>query len=165
MTEGAFIDDDCLIKDEIFMGTQHLVICVLCKKVLKNPMKCKNCQKSYCKVCIDKKGECTTDNCLSDEFVENTSIYTLLKFIKYKCSNCEEIVEYNDVEKHLKDGCQKKENEPTLIDCKEPKLIDCIEPKLIDCIKQKRRLKKLTSNEVEKAKRENRDIYHLSSKL
>ena len=121
--------------------------------------------KIYCKACIDKKGECTTENCLSDEFVENTGVYTLLKFIKYKCSNCEEIVEYNDVEKHLKDGCQKKGNEPTLIDCKEPTLIDCIEPKLIDCIKQKRRLKKLTSNEVEKAKRENRDIYHLSSKL
>ena len=127
MKEGSFIDDDCIIKDEIFLGIRNLVICGKCLKLLKNPMMCKNCQKAFCKVCIDKEGKCTTDNCLSDEFVENTNAYPLLQLIKFKCSNCQEIVKYNDVEKHLKDGCQQKENEPTLT----------------DCIKQKQRLKQL----------------------
>ena len=61
-------------------------------------------------------------------------------------SNCKEEVKYNDVEKHLKDGC-----------------IQVDGPILTDCIYRKKALKKLTPNEVERVKSQNRKIYNLSS--
>ena len=145
---GSFIDDDCIIKDEVFQGIQNLVICDICKKILKNPMMCNNCQKAFCKECIDKKGKCTTASCKVSEFVKNKNALPVLKMVKYKCSNCKEEVKYEDVEKHLEDGCMHRENEI----------------RLADTIYEKRTLKKLTPDEVGKAKSKNKVIYHLSSK-
>ena len=148
MSNKAYIDDDCIIKDETFLMFQNLLICDICKKILKNPMMCKNCQKVFCKACIDKRGECPSSNCLGSEFIINTDKQAMLKMIIYSCRNCKEEVKYDDVEKHLKNGC----------------ITQTDEPKLADTIRKKPKLRKLTPEEVKKAKDKGEKIYHLSSK-
>jgi hypothetical protein len=148
MAKKSYIDDNCIIKDETFLGIKSSIICDICKKILKDPVMCSNCQKVFCKACIDEKGECTTIGCLGNRLDKCADKCVMLGLIKYCCKNCKEVVKYNDVEKHLKSGCKFRENEPTLA----------------DCINKKHELKKLTKEEVKNAKKNNEEIYHLSSK-
>ena len=68
--------------------------------------------------------------------------------LKYRCRNCKGEIPYNDVEKHLNDGCEKQEDGP----------------RLIDCFYKKHELRKITPAEVEKLSKEGKLIYHLISK-
>ena len=72
MLNDSYIDDDCIIKDETFLAFKNLLICNICNKILKKPMMCKNCQKVFCKTCIEKDKKCT---CSGTEFVESQDKY------------------------------------------------------------------------------------------
>ena len=145
MLNDSYIDDDCIIKDETFLAFKNLLMCNICNKILKEPMMCKNCQKVFCKTCIEKNKKC---ECSGTEFVENQDKYMMLKMIKYLCRNCKEEVKYDDVEKHLGNGCETRENEP----------------RLADCIYKKHELKKLTDDEIKEVRDKGQQIYHLSGK-
>jgi hypothetical protein len=147
MEKESYIDDECVIKDETFFNFENFLFCEICKKILKNPMMCSNCQKVFCKACIDEKGDCPTIGCLGN-ISESKDKSAILKMIKFKCRNCKEEVKYDDVENHLKDGCKTQE----------------YEPRLSDCINKKLKLIKLTSDKVGNLKSKGEKIYHLSGK-
>lgn len=46
---NEYIDDDCLIQDENYLTFKPLMECFICKKILKNPVMCSNCQSNFCK--------------------------------------------------------------------------------------------------------------------
>ena len=68
--------------------------------------------------------------------------------IKYKCKNCKREIKYNDVESHLKLGCCKKQEED----------------RLCDIIYKKKKLKKLTNDEIKAVKDKKKEINHLKNK-
>ena len=148
MAKKPYIDDDCIIKDETFLEIKSLITCDICKKILKDPVMCSNCQKVFCKACIDERGECTKTGCLGNRLEKSVDKSVMLGLIKYCCKNCKEVVKYNDVEKHLQAGCTFREKEITLA----------------DCINKKRELIKLTKEEIKSARDNNHEVYHLSSK-
>lgn len=146
-----YINDDCLIEDENYLAFKSLILCQLCKKILKNPMICINCQNSFCKKCLDNWCEnyakCPK-NCQNPNYQKNTDKLALLSLIKYKCRNCKSEVKYNDVQSHLNSGCGKIENE-----CK-----------LSEIIYKKKKLKKLTDDEIKAIKDNKKEINYITSK-
>ena len=149
MENEPYITDDCVIKDETYYGFINLVKCDICQKILKDPMMCKNCQKVFCKSCIEKEKTCLNKNCIQSEFVKSIDKKAILNMLKFLCSNCKEEIKYEDVEMHLSSGCKKRENEL----------------RLSDCLYKKKELKKLTSEEVAEARDKGHKIYQLSGKI
>lgn len=152
MEDNAYINDDCILENEAYKIFKDKIICDLCKKILKEPIICKNCQQNYCKVCIDewkKKENKCPNNCNKPDYAKSVDKPGILAMLTFLCRNCKEEIKYNDVESHLKSGCKKVKN-PT---------------KLIDFIYRKRKLYKLTKDEVKKVKEEGHTIRHISSKI
>ena len=148
---NEYIDDDCLIQDENYLTFKPLMDCFICKKILKNPVMCSNCQSNFCKKCIenwsDEHSKCP-NNCENSEYKTNQDKMALLSILKFKCKNCKSEVKYNDVKSHVDSGCGKLERES----------------KLCEIIYKKKKLKKLTSEEVKKAKEKNEEINYITSK-
>lgn len=149
MENKPYITDDCVIKDETYFGFQNLVKCDICQKILKDPMMCKNCQKVFCKSCIEREKSCPNKNCMENEFVESKDKKVMLSMLKFLCSNCKEEIKYEDVEKHLSSGCKKRENEL----------------RLSDSFYKRKALKKLTPEEIAEARNKGHKIYQLSGKI
>ena len=152
MKKGYFITDDSIIEDEYYNNIKGFIKCSLCNKIFKEPVICKNCQSVYCKACMEiyKKKEGKCPNCEENsEFPKSIDKPALLSNLKFLCQNCKEEIRYNDIESHLKKGCYTNEN-PS---------------KLFDAIYKKKKLKKLTPDEISRIKNNNKQyINHLSSK-
>ena len=95
--------------------------------------------KSYCKVCIENweknKGKCP--NCKEEsEYPESMDKSALLFSLIFLCKNCKAEIKYTDVESHLQNGC----------------ITNTKTSKLFDIIYKKKKLKKLTREEIERIK-------------
>lgn len=151
MIKGDFITDASVIEDDYYLRVKEIIKCNLCNKIFKDPVLCKNCQKTYCKVCIENwiKTEGTCPNCEKEsEYPENIDKSALLFSLKFLCKNCKEEIKYNDVESHLQIGCITNKNSSNLF----------------DAIYKKKKLIKLSPEEVNKIKKNKQYINHLSSK-
>ena len=113
LSKAEYFIDNCIVKDTLFFSFKDLLICPLCNKIFKNPFMCINCQKSYCKECLDNY---SNSNICPNEKIETIfnhckSKEEMLSKIKYKCRNCKkEITQYNILE-HLKENCEYNEIE------------------------------------------------------
>ena len=146
-----YIDDDCLIEDENFLTFKPLMECSICKKILKKPMICLNCQANFCEKCIEKWGEDHSkcpNNCENPNYKINSDKIALLSMLKFKCRNCKNEIKYNDVQSHLDLGCGK----------------NIQEARLCDVFYKKKKLKKLSSAEVKNAREKNKEINYITSK-
>ena len=152
MINRPFITDDDVIEDESYNRIKEMIKCKLCNNILKEPMVCKGCQNVYCKKCIDNwsknEDDCPND-CISPSYAISYDKAALLSMLNFLCQNCKKEIRYNDVESHLKAGCEKS----------------LYQTKLFDAIYKKKKLKKLTSEEVSDVRKENKNVNHLSSKL
>lgn len=151
MKNEVFITDDCIIEDEAYLAVKDSIKCGLCKKILKEPIICKKCQNNYCKFCIDKWkliNKTCPNKCQEPDYDKSADKPFILSMLKFICRNCKEEIKYNDRESHLKSGCKTNRNLS----------------KLYDVIYKKKKLKKLTMDDVERVKKEGYDINHISSK-
>lgn len=151
MKKENFITDDSIIENEAYLSIKEFIKCILCRKIYKEPVICKNCQHAYCKACIENwistKGNCP--NCgEKTEFVKSIDKSALLLTLKFLCQNCKEEIKYIDVESHLQKGCITNNSQASLF----------------DSIYKKKKLMKLSQEEIEKIKKEKHKINHLSSK-
>ena len=146
-----YIDDDCLIEDEFYNGIKDLIKCQYCNEMLKEPMMCNVCCDTFCNKCINKmqKDKKNGHKCKKAKYVKNQNIIKTMGKLKYLCKNCKYEIKKEDIENHLKKGCEKNEN-PT---------------KLMDCIFRKKSLIQLKDEEIKKLKEEKTKIYHISSKI
>ena len=147
-----YIDDDCLIKDENYLTFKSLMECFICKKILKNPMICLNCQTNFCKNCIEKWCEDFSKcpkNCEEPKYKVNNDKLALLSMLKFKCRNCKNEIKYNEIKSHLDLGCGK----------------NIEENRLCDVIYKKKKLKKLTSEEIKSVTGQNKEINYITSKI
>ena len=146
MKKNDFLTDDCIIEDEVYAGIKDIIKCKYCFKILKEPMICRDCQNVYCKACIDKKPNIC--KCKNPDYVPSIDKKAVLSMLKYRCKNCKKEVKYNEVESHLNKGCKK----------------NLTETKLIEQIYKKKKLKKLSYDEIGEITNKGQKINHLSSK-
>ena len=149
MENELYITDDCLIENEEYQIFKDYIKCELWKKILKEPILCKICQKTYCKVCIDKwkknNNKKCPNNCEEPDYQISPEKQMMLSMLNYLCRNCGEEINYNDVESHLNSGCKTVST-------------------LFGLTLRKKHLKKLSSDDEAKIKNEGYDINNLSSK-
>ena len=146
-----YIDDDCLIEDELYKDIKDTIKCKYCNEILKEPMMCIVCGESFCNNCIKKmqKDKKNSHKCKKAKYVKNQNTIKLMGKLKYLCKNCKYEIKKEDIENHLKEGCEKNEN-PS---------------KLMDCIFRKKSLTKLKQEEIKKLEDKKTNMYHISSKI
>ena len=113
-----YIDDDCLIEDEFYNDIKEMIECKLCQKLLKTPMMCNVCGSAFCNNCVKKmqKKKDKSHKCKKAKYIENKNVIKMMSKLKYLCRNCKNEVKKEDIENHLKQGCEKLENPTRLMD-------------------------------------------------
>ena len=132
-----YFDENNPIEDDCYNAIKDLIKCEYCAKILKDPMMCNECQRTYCNKCIDKLNSDNHD-CKKLSFFQSMEAISLLNKLKYLCKNCKSEIKKENIETHLKEVCIKKEN-PS---------------KLKNEIYKKKSLQKLTRDEIKKLKKE-----------
>ena len=102
------IDSD-LVGQEFSLLIEEL-ICPICEYLVWDAKMCKVCEKSYCKVCINKwllksTGKCP-NRCKYETIELSRTIKNLLNKVQIKCLNnekgCNEMIGYEQYENHYK---------------------------------------------------------------
>ena len=111
LEKDEYFADDCIIENDLYNSIKGMIKCDLCHKILKDPYMCNDCQKVYCKKCLEnysqlkicpyKYNEATFSPCLQK--------IALLSKIKYRCKNCKKEVIQTDIKTHLESNCEHKE--------------------------------------------------------
>ena len=147
-----FINNDTVIKDEIYNVFKDSLYCSICFNIFIEPIMCIKCQNSFCKQCIDKmEGIKCPNKCEEPNYQKSNSKYDILKNLKFKCKYCKTIIDYNDAENHKNICCT------DLIDSYE--IIDDL-----PIISPKKRIQKLTPEQMNILKKENEDVTYINSK-
>ena len=96
-----FINNDTIIKDDIYKSFKGLISCPLCNNILIEPVMCMKCQKSFCKKCINEMADIKCpNNCEQANFQNCISKNEILTKLKFKCKYCKSILSYDDALKH-----------------------------------------------------------------
>ena len=134
--EEKFLDN-FIIEDGYYIGIKDLILCPLCSKILKEPYICNECQKVYCKKCLEKdyRLKICPENKIQTKFSPDVNSNRLISNLKYRCRNCLEIVVQSDIKTHLESNCRKAERVKK-------------EKTLSEIINKKKELIKLSLNEV-----------------
>ena len=137
-----YINDDTIIKNDVFKSFEELIYCPLCQCLMIEPVICFNCQNNYCKKCIEswkqKKDTCPNrcENPIFKNAIEKNRLITKMKF---KCiKGCGAEISFDDIKKHYSSNC----------------------------LENKRKIKVLTSEEASLLREKNKgiDLEHLNSK-
>ena len=140
-----YINNNTLVENEISTLFKDSFTCPLCKNVFINPYICMNCQKVYCKKCIDnwsKSNKKCPNNCEKPNYQECLGKKDILSKLKFKCSKCAGEIDYDDAERHH-NSCTGKTSSNT---------------------PNEKRIKKLTSDEVNILKQEGNEITYITGK-
>ena len=146
--EEVYFDDKDLIEDEYYNGIKDLIKCNQCDKIIKEPMMCMKCQGNFCKSCTNQL-IMEKHQCENPTYSENKSAIILLQNLKYLCPNCKCEIKQINIEKHIKEGCNKLDN-PT---------------KLMDEIFRKKALRKIDQDEIRELSKQKKNINHITCKL
>ena len=137
LKKEEYFSDDFIIEDGYYIGIKDLILCPLCSKILKKPYICNECQKVYCKKCLEKdyRLKICPENKIKTKFSPDVNSNRLISNLKYRCRNCLEIVVQSDIKTHLESNCRKAERVKK-------------EKTLSEIIQTKKELIKLSLNEV-----------------
>ena len=112
LKKDEYFSDDCVIEDDpIYISLKDEIICPLCSKIFKEPFMCNECQKEYCKKCLQKDSKlkiCPNEK-KKRTFNLSKNKNELVSKIKYRCKNCLEVVIQKDIKAHLKENCEHNE--------------------------------------------------------
>ena len=104
-----YIQEKDLIKKEDYILHKEKYTCLICKKILLNPIMCSQCEKLFCKDCIFdyvmRENKCIS-NCLNFELViPNKTYMESFQTFKVKCRSCNQSIPLMDYYQHNK-KCQ-----------------------------------------------------------
>ena len=108
-----YINEENVIKDEIYQTLENSVTCSICSDILIEPKMCMNCQNVYCEQCINdwaKKSNTCPNRCQNTKFNKSLGISELLSKLKFICSKCDAVINYDDMKKHSLINCKNKIN-------------------------------------------------------
>ena len=152
-----YINDDNIIKDDIYNMFKATITCFLCEKILINPMMCMNCQKDFCKKCIDnwvQNNDKCPKGCDNPNYQKSLLKNDLLSKLKFKCKKCGGQVLYEEVKKHYEE-CKGSESIQTPETSETSEVSESSETK---------KLKKLTPEDVDKLKQKGNEVEYFKSK-
>ena len=147
-----YINTNTIIKDEIYNAFKDSITCPLCFSILISPVMCMKCQNVYCKKCTDnwsKDHPKCPNKCTDPNYQRCIGKNDILSRLKFKCQNCETIINYDNIQKHY--GSCKKNN-------KEKSKSESIETPLGS------KLTKISIEEIEKFKQEGNEITFITGK-
>ena len=149
--EEPYFDDDCLIENEYYNDIKDIIKCNYCSQILKEPMICLSCQLPFCKKCTKNaaKKKNIYHKCKKPKYDENKNVINTMAKLKYLCKNCKMEIKKENIEEHLKVGCEKNENET----------------KYMDAIRRKKSLTKLSKEEIRNLGLRNKRMNHISGKI
>ena len=107
-TLGDFLNDN-VIKDSDYESYKDFIFCPICKNIIHLPLMCMSCQNTFCKKCIEKWDiehpyKCIF-RCQFPDYKYCVNVGNMLSKLKFKCSECFEIVNYGQIEKHFLSKC------------------------------------------------------------
>ena len=138
LKKEEYFSDDFIIEDGYYIGIKDLILCPLCSKIFEDPYMCNDCQKVYCKKCLEKDYQLKIcpNNKIKTKFSPDINSNRLISNIKYRCRNCLNIIEQSNIKTHLESNCKKAERIKK-------------EKTLAEIIQTKKELIKLSLKEVE----------------
>ena len=104
-----YINDDTIVKNEIYLVFQELLNCPICSNILINPYMCMNCQNVYCRKCIEewsKRNNKCPNRCDNPNYKRSLEKSKTLSKLKFKCQKCGTNFLYDEIKKHS-DECKK----------------------------------------------------------
>ena len=107
-----FINDNTIIKDDIYNMFKDSFTCFLCKNILIDPIICMKCQIDFCNKCIEnwiKNENKCPKGCVEPNYQKSLLKNELLSKLKFKCTKCGAHILYQEVKKHH-DECKGSEN-------------------------------------------------------
>lgn len=107
-----YINEDYVIKDEIYDSIKDSIICQICRDIIVIPMKCMKCPNIFCIKCIEKwnsRNKTCPNRCQNPNYKYNEPMFKKLSKLKFECKNCNNIIKYDDMRKHFYSKCGKEE--------------------------------------------------------
>ena len=108
-----YINEENVIKDEIFKAFENSVTCSICSDIFIEPTMCMGCQNVFCKKCIEnwsKKSDKCPNRCNNTSYHKSLAIIELLSKLKFICKKCDGLINYDDMNKHRLLNCKNKKN-------------------------------------------------------
>ena len=150
-----YINIHTLIEDEMSNMFKNSVICSLCFNILIDPIICINCQKVFCKKCIENwrklNEKCPNASCNNPDYKVCIAKKEILSILKFKCLKCGIQIGYFDAKNHYNICCPEQISSKLM----ENETDD-------DIILQ--RIEKMSNEEVDSLKRKGVKIKLLTSK-
>ena len=105
-----YIKEENIINDQkqFYESIKDLIYCLICQQIMIKPVRCKNCQHSFCRNCIEfwiyNKNYCPI-KCQDPEFQKDITTSNLLSKLNFTCPECYQVVNYDRMEMHLLSKC------------------------------------------------------------
>ena len=112
-----FMNEQTVLKDDVYNTIKDSLICPICKDLIISPMMCMNCQNSFCKKCIEKwtiRDKKCPNRCQYPNYRKSLTISQLLSKIKIVCIKCNSTIEYDEMIKHIYSKCGTENNDIVL---------------------------------------------------
>lgn len=118
-----YMNDQFVIKDEIYKELKDSIFCGICFEILINPVKCTQCKVAYCKDCIEiwARGTKSCPYRHEGEYRKAINEEKLLLKLKFECKNCKDIIKYEDMAKHIYSDCNTKDLNTSFYDIQKKK--------------------------------------------
>ena len=108
-----FINEDTIIKNDIYNLFSDSLICPICKCIMIEPVICLGCQNKFCKNCIEnwKKKNICPNRCEDPIYKNIIEKNRLITKFKFKCiKGCGAEIPFNEIKNHYNSNCLKNKN-------------------------------------------------------
>ena len=93
---------------QFYESIKDLIQCLICKEIMIKPVRCKNCQSSFCRNCLEnwvyQKNSCPI-RCHDLDFQTDIVKSNLLSKLNFTCPECYKVVNYEQMEMHILSKC------------------------------------------------------------
>lgn len=103
-----YIQESYIVNKALYESIKDSITCVICTNIIIKPTMCMNCQKAYCRSCIEHwnnlKNYCP-NKCDYPEYKKSIVVANLLSKLDFTCKDCYSTVNYDQMEKHVLTRC------------------------------------------------------------
>jgi hypothetical protein len=109
-----YINENTIIKDEIYKAFKDNIYCCSCKHLMIEPVMCSECQSTFCKNCLEKsmeKRKSCPNKCENSSFIKINEKNNSITKCKFKCiKGCKKEISFHDIKEHYSSDCLSKKN-------------------------------------------------------
>ena len=105
---NEYIQEEYITNRDLYESIKDSITCAICTNIIIKPTMCMNCQKAYCRRCIEHwnniKNYCP-NKCDNPEYKKSVVIANLLTKLNFTCKDCFSTVNYDQMERHILSKC------------------------------------------------------------